>query len=151
MDKDKIFERIQKQLRDVPLLLVGTGGTIPYGIPGMRKLAEELIGKLGETYAGDKGWTEFAGLISAGTDLESALLTVHLSDCIIQDIISVTWKLVNRADIKLMKAWLSAEKRPELGRIVQRFYQTDPQRVNIITTNYDRVIEYAWVSIGTGS
>lgn len=30
---------VEKQLNTAPLILVGTGGTIPYGIPGMWKLA----------------------------------------------------------------------------------------------------------------
>lgn len=143
MDKDKIYQRIQKQLRDVPLILIGTGGTIPYGISGMGVLAETLLSELDGKYSGDSAWKEFASRLSSGTDLESALANLSLSEDIRADIVEVTWNLVSGDDIRLMHEWIATDKKPALGRIIHKFYQTDPQCVNIITTNYDRVIEYS--------
>jgi len=143
LDKDKLYARIQKQLSDVPLILIGTGGTIPDGISGMELLAEELIVKLGEKYSGDKAWREFASRLLSGSDLESALTDMQLSAEIKADIIMTTWNLVTRDDIELMRKWITTDTKPELGKVIKRFYQADPECVNIITTNYDRVIEYA--------
>ena len=46
MDKGEIFKKVQEYLADIPLILVGTGGTIPYGIPGMTALSNRLTTKL---------------------------------------------------------------------------------------------------------
>ena len=46
MEKDKVFRLIQEYTESVPLILIGTGGTIPYGLPGMSQLADYLLKKL---------------------------------------------------------------------------------------------------------
>lgn len=143
MNKDEIYTRIQNQLRDVPLILIGTGGTIPYGISGMWVLADELKSKLDNKYSSDKAWQEFSSRLARGIDLENALTNLQLSEEIKKSIVEVTWQLVSRDDIKLMHKWAASNYRPELGKIIHKFYEANPQCVNIITTNYDRVIEYA--------
>lgn len=148
MDIDKIYELIQKQLNTAPLILVGTGGTIPYGIPGMWELAQRLINDLDKKYCADKQWGKFSENLKRGIDLENALVDVSLTNEMIKDVVNVTWDLVNQADLKLMENWITGGIRPELGKIIDKFYQAEPQCVNIITTNYDRVIEYSCDQLG---
>ena len=59
-DKDKIFSSIQKHLTDVPVILMGTGVTIPMGILGMWKLAEYFKQSLEEKYSDNAGWKNVA-------------------------------------------------------------------------------------------
>ena len=40
--KDKIFRLIQKFLKNHPVIIWGSGATIPYGLPGMSELVEVL-------------------------------------------------------------------------------------------------------------
>ncbi len=148
MDIDKIYEVIQKALSTVPLILVGTGGTIPYGIPGMRELAQRLVNDLDKKYCADKQWSKFSENLKKSIDLERALTDVRLTKEMIYDVVNVTWNLVNEADIKLMENWITGGIRPELGKMINRFYQAEPQCVNVITTNYDRVIEYSCDQLG---
>lgn len=42
MDKNDVFKAVQDLMRTPPLFLIGTGGSIPYGLPGMTKLATHL-------------------------------------------------------------------------------------------------------------
>lgn len=42
MDTNTVFTKIQQFTKDVPLILIGTSGTIPYGIPGMYLLESIL-------------------------------------------------------------------------------------------------------------
>ncbi len=142
MDKDEIYTRIQNQLRNVPLILIGTGGTIPYGISGMGGLANELKSNLDSKYSNDKAWQEFSSRLKNGIDLENALTNIQLSEETKKAIIDVTWNLVSRDDIELMHKWMASDDKPALGKIICKFYEANPQCVNIITTNYDRVIEY---------
>lgn len=143
MNEDKIFERVQKALSDVPLLLIGTGGTMPYGIPGMWELAEYLINKLDAKYKTDKEWITFTDRLRNEDDLEKALTDLHLEESIVDDIVLATWELVGSKDLKMLYQWLDNSYQPALGKLIHRLYQANPQCVNIITTNYDRVIEYA--------
>lgn len=143
MEKQAIYELIQKKLSSTPLILIGTGGTMPYGIPGMEELAQRLQKKLTPKYGSDKEWIKFLGRLSKGIGLEDALTDLNLSSTIVDSIISETWELVNEADLKLMEKWLNNGTKLALGEIVHKYYQSFPQCVNIITTNYDRGIEYA--------
>lgn len=143
MDKNMLFKMVQQYTEDKPLLLVGTGGTMPYGIPGMNKLTEHLISALGDKYKSDIGWGTFITGIKNGLDLESALTDINLKDAIINDIIMQTWSLVNEADMDLLAKILRNNEALPLSRLIKKLYTPEPQCVNIITTNYDRVIEYA--------
>ncbi len=85
----------------------------------------------------------FISNIKAGKDLESALKDINLDDCILADIISETWQLVSEGDLKLYYEIIKSRKMLILGKLIKRLYEPHPQRLNIVTTNYDRVIEYA--------
>lgn len=143
MDKHTFFKIVQLYTGDKPLLLIGTGGTIPYGIPGMNKLAEHLISALDDKYESDSGWDTFIARINSGLDLESALTDINLKDAILNDIIMQTWLLVSDADIDLLTKIISDKEMLPLSQLIYKMYTPTPQCVNIITTNYDRVIEYA--------
>lgn len=143
MELEDIFKRVQEIMRKKPLLLVGTGGSIPYGIPGMDKLCEHLKEELSPIFAGDPSWNAFLQELDNGNGLESALLKVTLPDEIQTRILYATWNLVSEADLKLFRSLIYGEEHIALGRLIQYFYNADPQCINVITTNYDRMIEYA--------
>jgi len=143
MEQNEIFKVAQQYLRDVPLMLIGTGGTIPYGIPGMKELAEYLINSLGEKYKADPQWDTFSSNINSGQDLESALTNISLKKEILEDIICQTWVLVNDYDLRLFYKILESKTVLPIAKLIKKLLEPHPQCVNIITTNYDRVIEYA--------
>lgn len=142
-NRNDFFKFVQDYMRDVPLLLIGTGGTMPYGIPGMEKLSDRLINTLDQKYKANTEWDKFVANINSGKDLESSLTGLNLKEDILNDIIVQTWILVNDADIKLLNKILCNKEFLPIARLIKMFYNTQPQCVNIITTNYDRVIEYA--------
>lgn len=106
-------------------------------------MGKELISGLGGRYSEDAAWKEFSSRLAKGIDLENALSGLQLSTDISRDIVDITRNLVSRDDIKLMYDWIGTDRRSELGEVVNQFYKVNPQCVNIITTNYDRVIEYS--------
>ena len=143
MELDEIYKRVQEIAQKKPLLFVGTGGSIPYGIPGMDKLCERLKEELSPIFAEQPRWNAFLQELDNGDGLESALLKVTLPDEIQTEILNVTWNLVTAADLKLFRDLVYGGKHIALGDLIQFFYRADPQCVSIITTNYDRMIEYA--------
>lgn len=53
MDKNYIFKAVQDFMRTPPLFLIGTGGSIPYDLPGMAQLAVHLKTAFTPKYAQD--------------------------------------------------------------------------------------------------
>lgn len=143
MNKSEVFKTIQQYLSDVPLLLIGTGGTIPCGIPGMVELSEHLIHELDDKYRDDIEWIKFTSNLKSGKDLESALTNLTLKQEILDDIAIQTWHLVNKADLNFLYGLINHKVDFPIANLIKRFYEPNPQCVNIITTNYDRIIEYA--------
>ena len=148
MERNEIYQHIQKNLQDVPLMVIGTGGTIPYGIPGMNELADYILNTLNSKYLGQEGWENFSLNLKAGKDLESALNGINLSSDILDDIVVATWTLINKSDLVLFERLLDNKELLPITKLINKFYYPSPQNVNIITTNYDRVIEYACDQIG---
>lgn len=143
MDKDYVFKLVQKYLKNVPLILVGTGGSIPYGIPGMQQLATHLIGKLGEKYKAESEWVKLKKQLDDGKDLETALTGLNISEPIMQDIKRCTWELISKKDLQLFDKIVSNESIITIGKIFEYMCVPHPMHVKVITTNYDRVVEYA--------
>lgn len=144
MDKGDIFKEVQDKLRDVPLFLVGTGGSIPYGLPGMKRLAEHLETSLTPKYRGVAQWSDFLERLANGDDLETALTGLLLSSDVREDIIRATWELVTKDDLKLFEDLILKKKSlSAFSGLLRYFYSPTPRNINIITSNYDRVIEYA--------
>ncbi|CAM4453968.1 SIR2 family protein [Paenibacillus typhae] len=143
MELNTVFKLVQKFTQDVPLILMGTGGTIPYGIPGMFQLSEHLITQLGPKYSFDNEWVEFQERLKKGQDLESALTGLNLLEEIMYDITRSTWELVAKYDLQLFHKVLKDEITLSIGKLLKAMCVPHPKQVNVITTNYDRVIEYA--------
>lgn len=147
MEVNDIFKSVQKAVEEIPLMLIGSGSSAPYGLPTMGQLGNHLLSNLTSKYYKDSSWMQFESNLSAGMGLEEALTGVVLSEEIIDDIRKKTWELVSSKDINLFYKVLFGEIQLPLAKLIKHFYQTYPQCVNIITTNYDRVIEYACDSV----
>lgn len=143
MELGEIFKVVQKAITDVPLLLIGSGNSISLGLPGMEELGEYLIYSLHEKYKSDSVWGMFYTNINSGQDLETALSEITLPPHILDEIKIETWKLISKKDIELFEKILSGSFSIPLAKLIGKLFQTYPQCLNIVTTNYDRVIEYA--------
>lgn len=142
MEKEEIFKIIQEYTSNPPLILAGTGLTIPVGIPGMSDLADYLRKQLDEKYKNNPMWISVSDKIASGIDLETALSEKRLSDDLLDDIIICTWELVNAADLKFFKGNHLFGKRAPFTNILEKFLRSTGRHLDIITTNYDRYIEY---------
>lgn len=143
LDKSTAFKMVQDYLNDTPLLLLGTGASIPVGIPGMPLLAQHLRSELSDKYKTDTNWERFVENLDSGIGLEQALTNVTMDENVEQDIKKCTWELVSSSDLELFKKVLNNSVNLDLTKLLYQFYQAHPRCINIITTNYDRMIEYA--------
>ncbi len=143
MDQENIFKAIQKSVTNTPLILVGSGASAPHGLPSMYTLGKHLIDQLGDKYHGTLCWDIFEENITDGQDLEKALTGIELTTEVLEDIRRETWNLISGKDLELFAQLLFSHKTLPLTRLLKKFYQAHPRRIDIITTNYDRLVEYA--------
>lgn len=148
MDLDGIFKVVQSAIKDIPLLMIGSGCSAPHGLPGMTALGDHLLTKLDSKYTGESCWDSFRENIQKGEDLETALSGVTLTPEMLADVKCETWNLITSKDLIAFEQIMFGHKTLPLGQLLKKFYQAHPRKIDVITTNYDRLIEYACDSVG---
>ncbi len=102
-------EEGQKCLKASPVIVLGSGASIPFGLPSMGKLADHLKGSMqaGALSGTDKGlWDQFIDEL-ATKDLESALQAIKLSDRLSDHVVEHTWNLIGTADAQVFQEAIS--------------------------------------------
>jgi hypothetical protein len=139
---ERLTSTIQKMLDGNPAILIGSGGSIPHGLPSMNELADEIKRRLQEKYKENDNWNAFISDLDKTSNLEKSLDNIQLNDDIHNDLIWAVWSIVNQKDIAAKNSFLSQNNKPPIANILNKFIQ-QAGITNIITTNYDRIIEYA--------
>jgi len=93
---EKLAKAVQELLEGNPAILVGSGGSVPYGLPTMGELSEEIKSKLSVKYKDNKTWKSFISELETTFNLEMALEKTALDVKIHQDLIWTVWSLVNK-------------------------------------------------------
>ncbi len=131
MNIDEIYSSIQTYLNEPPLVIWGSGATIGFGLPSMSKLKDE-IGK--SVSAFDKSCTDLEAEL--GKDMYEPMLP---------EIRKVIREVVNEADINAKKLLLKSGGDFEgILRLTRFCYEPHPKVMNVVSTNYDRILEYVW-------
>lgn len=131
MDIDDIYKSIQDYLKDPPLVIWGSGATIGFGLPSMWDLKEE-IGKALPTF--DNSCTDLE--VELGRDKYEADLPQIRR--IIRDVVLAA---DNRAKEQLLN---SSDDFEGIKRLSQFCHDPHPKVMNVVSTNYDRILEYVW-------
>ena len=129
-DNDKVYKIVQSFLETPPLIIWGSGATISFDLPSMGDLNEELKSKI------EKFDTENDNLeIELGKEKYQKQMP---------QIKQTIWEKVNCADISVLKRIISNNNDEFNGIkvLIEKFIEAHPKVVNIVTTNYDRVLEY---------
>lgn len=144
--RDENLERfastIQKMLDGNPAILLGSGSSIPYGLPSMNDLSDAIKLTLSPKFSEEESWKSFLEELGKTNNLESALEKTQLKEEIHNDLLWCVWEKVTNNDHSAQNNFLTTNTTPELSHILNKFIQKSGA-TNIITTNYDRVIEYA--------
>ena len=128
--QDNIFKLAQTFLKKPPLIIWGSGATISYGLPSMEDLNNEL----------KKG---IEGFDSTKNNLEKELGNEKYQEQMPQ-IKKVIWEKINGADLSVLERIISnrTDEFNGIKLLIEKFIEAHPKVVNIVTTNYDRVLEY---------
>lgn len=121
---------------------------MPHGLPSMGDLKTYLQENLEfDDESEEDAWTLVRADLAAGDHLEGALEGKTLPNSLIRKIVELTWECVNEKDRLVFASAVSGDPFP-LGRFVSGLFASTNLTVHVITTNYDRVAEYACNSVG---
>lgn len=128
--EEQVFKIVQTFLKNPPLIVWGSGATVSFGLPSMWSLNESL----------KKEITDFD---TSNDNLEEELSKDKYREKLPQ-IKKTIWNEVNNADISVLKKITSNETDTFNGikLLIEKFIETHPKILNIVTTNYDRVLEH---------
>ena len=125
-----IFTKIQKFLNNPPVIIWGSGATIPFNLPSMAQLNDALRKKIED-------------FNPTNENLENELGKPEYEERM-PEIRKAVWDMVNQADRQVYEK-LTAGNPDDIEPIknmIEKFQDCHPKVVNIITTNYDRILEY---------
>lgn len=140
---EKSLGLIQRCISLNPVIVLGSGASAAYGFAGMSQLAIHLIQSITPDQEDNEKWNDFKAELESGIDLESALHKVSVSEKLEKQIILRTRDLILRRDIEVFTALLKNEIHLPLGKLLQHVGRTANQTLKVVTTNYDRMAEYA--------
>ncbi|MBV6390493.1 SIR2 family protein [Nitrosomonas europaea] len=148
---DDFFADIQGVFRKTPVLLVGSGFSCGYGLPGMGTLAEHLATAVHDVLTTDGAkttWTQSVDAVKA--NLETGLNGIAVGKPEWEEIVSAirgeTAKLILdkaiAAEAKILGERAAGGHAP--SRLLNRLFNGSPQNaesIHVITTNYDTLLE----------
>jgi hypothetical protein len=140
----------QKQAQDyhgkAPVIILGSGASAAHGMSGMWALAQHLVANTDLSNLSKielEVWEKFCQLLKEDVDLESALHQVSASEELTARIVKSTWSLINSEDLNMFQESLQNTSAFPLSRLLGHMFRSSLTKINIITTNYDRLAEYA--------
>lgn len=130
-NKEIVFQTIQKFLKNPPVIIWGSGATVPYGLPTMTDLNCKLQEKI-------------EGFNPESTNLEAELGDPKYSGQS-SEIRSTIWQTIYEAEQRFKQDIISGavDNLSVVMRLIKKFWDAHPRVVNVITTNYDHVLELA--------
>lgn len=144
MEKEDIYKQLQAWTNNIPLIILGSGASVPFSLPSMWVLGEHIKNSINFTDSNDhKQFAEFIIEFDKTGDLESTLTKLQLKPNVLAEIVNKTWELVNKADLEAYEHFIKKDVDFPLANLLKYFLNTAGKKVSIITTNYDRLAEYA--------
>lgn len=128
--KERVFTIIQNYLKTPPVIIWGSGATIPFGLPSMGKLNDIIKENIPEF---DKNCDNLE--IELGKDKYQEMMPL---------IRNLIWHAISTVDKEVLQNLLDSNNENFNGikKLVEKISDAHPKVTNIITTNYDRIIEY---------
>jgi hypothetical protein len=150
-EQNILARELQSIFSDRLVVVIGSGLSCAEGLPSMSALATELTSKVPlKIPDSDKPtWAAIeACLVSDG--LEGALLKHPPTDAIEMAIIHFTAAFVHSKEQEVITECVIGARKLKIASLLPHISAVTPKIAHIITTNYDRLIEFATESEGWG-
>lgn len=144
MDFDILLKQLQDWTNKVPLVILGSGASVSFGLPSMWMLGEHLKKTISFSDPDDqKQFEEFVIQLDKLKDLELVLHELRIRPNVLNEIIFKTWELVNKHDLDAYDQFINNKVEFPLAELTKYLVYPTDKKLSIITTNYDRLAEYA--------
>lgn len=141
---EPVSASVGRCLSSMPVIVLGSGSSAAFGVPGMPALQAHLLNSVSpEGGADEDAWLLVKTALASGDDLETALLKNKVSDGLSRQIVDATWSLIAKADADVFERIASGDLELPLTRLFRWLSRSTHHEVPIVTTNYDRLAEYA--------
>jgi hypothetical protein len=141
--EEEIAKISQSCFHGCPTIVLGSGASMPHGLPSMGELSTYLSENMKtEGDAEDDAWLLVKVALANGDHLEAALEGKTLPASLLSKIVSLTWCCVNEKDMQLLDA-AAQDGNFALGGLLANMFSSTHSEVHVVTTNYDRVAEFA--------
>ena len=149
MKTEDIAKLAQTCFQGCPTIVLGSGASVPHGLPSMGALTDYLRDNLETNSSAEKSaWLPVNTDLENGEHLEAALEGKSLPDTLLAKIVALTWQCVNEKDMALLHTAASNGAKFALGQLLSGMFNSTQTELHVVTTNYDRVAEYACNSMG---
>lgn len=145
-EAESAVEFAQDALSKAPVIILGSGASAAHGIPGMWPLATHLAGAVTPTgwNATENGeWSSLLAHLKSGKDLESALQEIRPSERQTLFVAESARAYLLPYDDQALTGLLADRRSLPLARLIRHLFSSTHRTLNIVTTNYDRLAEYA--------
>lgn len=143
---DNVAKQVQGYYRETPVIVLGSGASASFGISGMGALAKHLIATINATDLSNgeqEQWGRFVSDLGEGVDLETCLQNNRLSEELTRRVILGTWSLLNPEDLGVFYKSVLTQGFYPLSHLFHHMFDSTKTKLDVITTNYDRLAEYA--------
>lgn len=138
-----IIRFVQECMSNIPTIVLGSGASMAYGMPGMPQLADYLLECIHPLEEEMEAWTYFENYLKEGLGLEAALHEVPITERLHKEIIYLTRNLILEKDLEIRNQILNREINLPLSELLNFMNTAASPNTKVITTNYDRLVEYA--------
>jgi len=145
MDYPDCLKRIQEYLENSPLIVLGSGSSASYGLPLMGDIKDEILSHH-KMFSEAKFSNLLNNLNTMG--LEEAIDHSNLPNDLNDQVRKFVWNYINLHDIQLFHKLTACKADFALAELLRKVLTPTPNFATVITTNYDRVAEYAADIIG---
>ncbi len=134
MDFDALLKHLQDWTNKVPLVILGSGASVSFGLPSMWKLGEHLKKSISFADTDDqKQFNEFIIQLDVLRDLELALHELRIRPDVLKEIIFKTWEIVNKHDLEAYDQFINNKFEFPLAELIKYLvYPTDKKLSNYI-------------------
>ncbi|MCR9279333.1 MAG: SIR2 family protein [Pseudomonadaceae bacterium] len=143
--KISMHELAQECVSKSPVIILGSGASAAYGIPGMPQLKAHLE-KVGCPATAKPEevtkWAEFQSKL-ATTDLETALDEVRLPETLTSLVVESTWDYLAPFDHQVFERAIVDHDLFPLTKLFLHLFNSTRNDIHVVTPNYDRIAEYA--------
>jgi hypothetical protein len=130
-------------IAEVPVMVVGSGASCAYGIRGMDSLSTFLIEHVVPAREDLGSWESLREELERNNHLENALQKIAISDQLLRQIVLHTRRMILDDEQKIYESIVTGDTVLALSQLFRHLFQSTHKILDVVTTNYDRLVEYA--------